>query len=48
MTKTRTQWVCQNCGHTTPREMGRCPKCGALLVFTSLLLHGTGPPPILH
>ena len=29
-------------------ESGRCPKCGALLVFTSLLVHGTGPPPILH
>jgi DNA repair protein RadA/Sms len=28
MPKTRTQWVCQNCGRTTPREMGRCPKCG--------------------
>jgi DNA repair protein RadA/Sms len=28
MTKTRTQWICQNCGRTTPREMGRCPGCG--------------------
>ena len=28
MAKTRTQWVCQNCGRTTPREMGRCPGCG--------------------
>lgn len=28
MPKTRTQWVCQNCGRITPREMGRCPKCG--------------------
>ncbi|NLE43308.1 MAG: DNA repair protein RadA [Chloroflexi bacterium] len=28
MVKTRTRWVCQNCGRTTPREMGRCPACG--------------------
>ena len=28
MPKTKTQWVCQNCGRTTPREMGRCPQCG--------------------
>ncbi|MBN1814137.1 MAG: DNA repair protein RadA [Anaerolineae bacterium] len=28
MAKTYTQWVCQNCGRTTPREMGRCPGCG--------------------
>jgi DNA repair protein RadA/Sms len=28
MAKTRTQWVCQNCGRMTPREMGRCPGCG--------------------
>ncbi len=28
MAKSYTQWVCQNCGRTTPREMGRCPGCG--------------------
>ncbi len=28
MNKTRTQWVCQNCGRTAPRQMGRCPGCG--------------------
>ena len=28
MVKTRTHWVCQHCGRTTPREMGRCPSCG--------------------
>jgi DNA repair protein RadA/Sms len=28
MAKTRTQWICQNCGRTTPRYMGRCPGCG--------------------
>ncbi|MBN1955747.1 MAG: DNA repair protein RadA [Anaerolineae bacterium] len=28
MAKSRTQWVCQACGRTAPREMGRCPGCG--------------------
>lgn len=28
MAKTRTRFVCQNCGRQTPRYMGRCPSCG--------------------
>ncbi|MBZ0293516.1 MAG: DNA repair protein RadA [Anaerolineae bacterium] len=28
MAKTRTKYVCQNCGRQTPRYMGRCPSCG--------------------
>ena len=28
MAKTRTQFVCENCGATQPRWMGRCPECG--------------------
>ncbi len=28
MAKTRTRWVCQNCGRSAPRYMGRCPGCG--------------------
>ncbi len=28
MAKTRTHWVCQECGRTAPRKMGRCPGCG--------------------
>ena len=27
---------------------GCCPHCGARLLFTSLIRHGTGPPPTLH
>jgi len=27
MPKTKTQWVCQNCGRVTLREMGKCPHC---------------------
>jgi DNA repair protein RadA/Sms len=28
MSKTRTHFVCQQCGHETPRWMGRCADCG--------------------
>jgi len=28
MPKAKTQWVCQNCGRVTLREMGKCPQCG--------------------
>jgi DNA repair protein RadA/Sms len=29
MSKTITQFVCQQCGRTSPRPLGRCPSCGA-------------------
>jgi len=29
MPKTYTQFVCQQCGRRSPRDMGRCPQCGA-------------------
>lgn len=29
MPKTRTQYVCQQCGRKFARDMGRCPQCGA-------------------
>ena len=29
MAKTRTQFVCQECGRTSPKALGRCPQCGA-------------------
>lgn len=28
MAKTRTKYVCTDCGRQTPRYMGRCPNCG--------------------
>jgi len=27
-TKTRTKFVCQNCGYQAPKGFGRCPSCG--------------------
>ena len=29
MAKAKTQYVCQNCGYTSPTNFGRCPNCGA-------------------
>jgi len=29
MTKTQTHYVCQQCGRTSPRPLGRCPSCGS-------------------
>ncbi len=29
MSKVQTQYVCQSCGRTSPRLMGRCPQCGS-------------------
>jgi len=26
--KAKTQFVCSNCGYSTPRYLGRCPNCG--------------------
>ncbi|MHB1120757.1 MAG: AAA family ATPase, partial [Bellilinea sp.] len=28
MVKTQTRFVCQNCGRSVPRQLGRCPSCG--------------------
>lgn len=28
MAKVKTHFVCQNCGYTSPRFLGRCPNCG--------------------
>ncbi|HEY4693626.1 MAG TPA: AAA family ATPase, partial [Bellilinea sp.] len=28
MVKTLTRFVCQNCGRSVPRQLGRCPSCG--------------------
>ncbi len=29
MAKTRTQYVCQECGRRSAKEMGKCPQCGS-------------------
>lgn len=38
MPKTKTQYVCQQCGRTSVRDMGRCPQCGAWNSFVEEVL----------
>src|SRR5205814_1563544 len=38
MPKTHTQYVCQNCGRTTARPMGRCPNCGEWNTLVEVLV----------
>lgn len=42
MAKTRTQYVCQQCGRVSPRELGRCPQCGS---WNSMVEEVVAPPP---
>src|SRR4030065_2375250 len=49
MPKTHTQYVCQQCGRTAARPMGRCPQCGAwnsmveeIVAAPARLVHATG------
>ncbi|MBN1964137.1 MAG: DNA repair protein RadA [Anaerolineae bacterium] len=38
MAKTRTKYVCQNCGHQTPRYFGRCPNCREFNTMTEVVV----------
>src|SRR5436190_9851635 len=38
--KTKTQYVCQQCGHTSPKWIGRCPSCQQ---WNSLVEERTNP-----
>jgi len=42
MPKTKTQWVCQNCGRTTAREMGKCPQCGEFNTMVEVVVAEPG------
>src|SRR5512143_2509985 len=42
MPKSYTQYVCQQCGRTVARQMGRCPQCGA---YNSFVEEVVAPPP---
>ncbi|GAB4574640.1 MAG: DNA repair protein RadA [Anaerolineae bacterium] len=37
MAKTRTKYVCQECGRESPRYMGRCPGCGEFNTMTEVV-----------
>jgi DNA repair protein RadA/Sms len=34
MAKSRTKYVCQNCGYEAPKWMGKCPECGEWNTFS--------------
>lgn len=42
MAKTTTQFVCNECGYTSPKWLGRCPDCGK---FNSLIEEAIAPSP---
>ncbi len=39
MAKTQTRFVCQNCGGTSPKYMGKCPKCEAFNSMIEEIVH---------
>jgi DNA repair protein RadA/Sms len=43
MAKTRTVYVCQVCGRTSPRAMGRCPGCGEWNTMVEEVVAPNGP-----
>jgi DNA repair protein RadA/Sms len=44
MAKTHTRWICQECGRTTPRHMGRCPGCGQWNTMVEEIIESTKTP----
>ena len=43
MAKTRTKFVCSNCGRQTPRYMGRCPNCGEFNTMEEMVVETRKP-----
>ncbi len=41
MAKSRTQYICHECGRTAPKALGRCPQCGA---WGSMVEEMVAPP----
>lgn len=41
MAKSRTQYICQECGRIAPKALGRCPQCGA---WNSMVEEVVAPP----
>lgn len=44
MAKTRTVFVCQECGKNAPRELGKCPACGSWNSFVEEIVAPAGAP----
>lgn len=48
MTKARTQFVCQQCGSTSPKWMGRCPDCGEWNTMVETMVESKERSPLLY
>jgi DNA repair protein RadA/Sms len=46
MAKTRTQFVCQNCGRTSAKLMGRCPQCREYNTFQEEVVEASSKKPL--
>lgn len=45
MAKTRTTYVCSNCGRQSPAKMGRCPNCGEFNTMQAVIEEVRKPSP---
>ncbi|MQC25891.1 MAG: DNA repair protein RadA [Chloroflexi bacterium] len=43
MAKTKTHYVCQSCGRTAAKALGKCPQCGEWDTYVEELLEGSAP-----
>ena len=48
MAKIKKKFVCQNCGYSTPKWMGRCTECGEWNSFVEELDMPTEPVSYTH
>ncbi len=48
MAKSKTVYICQNCGFDTPKWAGKCPSCGEWNSFVEEIIHKeTGKPKVV-
>ena len=43
MAKSKTHYVCQSCGRTAAKPLGKCPACGEWDTYTEEILEGVAP-----
>jgi DNA repair protein RadA/Sms len=48
MPKTHTQYICQQCGRSFARQMGRCPQCGAWNSLVEEIVAAAPPTAAAH
>ncbi|GIL14541.1 MAG: DNA repair protein RadA [Chloroflexota bacterium] len=48
MAKTRTKYVCQNCGYQSPKGFGRCPGCGQFNTMAEEVVEAARPASARH